>query len=379
MLKRPPLSLYIHIPWCVRKCPYCDFNSHAQKDGLPEQGYTEALLADLDNSLPKDENRPLESIFIGGGTPSLFSGNTFNHLLKGVQQRLQFASDIEITMEANPGTVEHDRFAAYREAGINRLSIGVQSFNNDHLTKLGRIHGRDEASNAVALAREAGFDNINLDLMHGLPNQSIEGAMSDLQQAIDLGVEHISWYQLTLEPNTVFHARPPVLPEDETLWGIQEQGQALLASAGFEQYEISAYGRGRQSRHNRNYWQFGDYIGIGAGAHGKLTDIESGLIQRHWKTRQPEKYLARTDSFISGERTLANDELPLEFMMNALRLNQGVPTAYFTERTGIELTAIETELKEGVSRDLLDADYLNRLRPTAKGRLFLNDLLSLFV
>ncbi len=379
MLQRPPLSLYIHIPWCVRKCPYCDFNSHASPAGLPEQAYTDALLADLDNSLPTGEDRPLESIFIGGGTPSLFSGETFTRLLNGVQERLVFLDNIEITMEANPGTAEHDRFAAYRDAGINRLSIGVQSFDNQHLKTLGRIHGRDEALKAIELARLAGFDNINLDLMHGLPDQSVAGAMSDLQQAIDTGVEHISWYQLTLEPNTVFHSRPPILPEDDDLWKIQEQGHQLLSEAGFRHYEISAYARGNQSRHNRNYWEFGDYIGIGAGAHGKLTDIESGTIQRHWKTRQPEKYLARENSFISGERTLTTDELPLEFMMNALRLNSGAPTTYFTQRTGLPLSVIEDRLLEGVREGLLEKDYQNRLQPTQKGQLFLNNMLSLFI
>ncbi|MFZ2320426.1 MAG: radical SAM family heme chaperone HemW, partial [Pseudomonas sp.] len=287
----PPLALYIHIPWCVRKCPYCDFNSHAAGPTLPEQEYVDALLADLDADLGRVHGRQLSSIFFGGGTPSLFSAAALGRLLAGVEQRIGFAADIEITLEANPGTFEQAKFQAYRQLGINRLSIGVQSFQADKLKALGRIHDGDEAIRAADMARAAGFDNFNLDLMHGLPDQSIEDALSDLRIAIAQQPTHLSWYQLTMEPNTVFWSQPPTLPEDDTLWDIQEAGQQLLAEHGYLQYEVSAYARaGRQAQHNLNYWSFGDFIGIGAGAHGKLSS-PSGQIVRTWKTRLPKDYL----------------------------------------------------------------------------------------
>ena len=280
----PPLALYIHIPWCVRKCPYCDFNSHAASPTLPEEEYVDALLADLDQDLHAVHGRELSSIFFGGGTPSLFSAQALGRLLKGVEQRIRFAPDIEITLEANPGTFEQEKFTAYRALGINRLSIGIQSFQEQKLKALGRIHNGDEAIRAAGMARQAGFDNFNLDLMHGLPDQSLDDALGDLRQAIAMKPTHLSWYQLTLEPNTVFWNQPPVLPEDDTLWDIQEAGQALLAEHGYAQYEVSAYAQpGRAARHNLNYWSFGDFIGIGAGAHGKLSHPD-GRILRTWKT-----------------------------------------------------------------------------------------------
>ena len=379
-LTLPPLSLYIHVPWCIRKCPYCDFNSHKATGPLPEQEYIHALLSDLSNELPLVQGRELHSIFIGGGTPSLLNPSAYKLLFAGIKQQVSFSSDIEITMEANPGTFEQERFNGFREVGINRLSIGVQSFHDVCLKELGRIHSGSEAIRAVSMARKAGFDNINLDLMHGLPKQSESMAMSDLQQAIDLAPNHLSWYQLTIEPNTVFWNKEPTLPEDDTLWAIQEQGQALLAKHGFEQYEISAYSQhGFQSRHNLNYWQFGDFIGIGAGAHGKLTNLSNGSISRNWKTRQPSAYLeaAKNQTFLAGCRELEADELPLEFMMNALRLQLGVPTDIYEQRTGLELPEIQPTLEKLKKLELLE-NTVSRIQPSERGSLFLNELLEYF-
>ena len=372
-----PLSLYIHIPWCVRKCPYCDFNSHQARDEVPEQRYIEALMADLDQELTLTDARECQSIFIGGGTPSLFSADGLQQILDGVRARLTLASDVEITMEANPGTFEQARFAGFRAAGVNRLSLGVQSFDNDALQALGRIHNASDAQSAFERAREIGFDNINIDLMHGLPGQTLELARGDLLKAIALGPEHLSWYQLTIEPNTEFHARPPNLPVDEMLWDIQEMGWQLLASAGYQQYEISAYARpGCRARHNLNYWQFGDYIGIGAGAHGKVT-ARSGEVMRRWKLRQPKAYMDATDK-LSGQQRVAREELPFEFMMNALRLHEGVPCTLFAERTGMPLAVIEPLIEQARNRGLL-VDDADTLAPTSQGRLFLNDLLAMFL
>ncbi|WP_242667278.1 radical SAM family heme chaperone HemW [Parendozoicomonas haliclonae] len=382
-LQLPPLSLYVHVPWCVRKCPYCDFNSHKADGVIPEELYVEALLQDLISELPAVQGRELQSIFIGGGTPSLLSPDAYQTLFDGMRQHLRFADDIEITMEANPGTFEQERFNGFRKTGINRLSIGVQSFHDSCLQELGRIHSGGEAIKAVAMARAAGFDNINLDLMHGLPGQDEAMAMADLQQAIELKPDHLSWYQLTIEPNTVFWSKPPTLPEDETLWSIQEEGQKLLAEHGLQQYEISAYSRtGRQSRHNLNYWQFGDFIGIGAGAHGKVTDLKRGVIYRNWKTRQPTAYLEagkliKEKPFQAGVRELETDELPLEFMMNALRLNQGIEAHLYSERTGLELSDIQFAISKLKSQELL-ADDNRRIQPTERGSLFLNELLEHF-
>lgn len=372
-----PLSLYIHIPWCVRKCPYCDFNSHQARDQVPEADYIAALMADLDQELALTDRRQCESIFIGGGTPSLFSADALQQILDGVRARLQLVDDCEITMEANPGTFEQARFAGFRAAGVNRLSLGVQSFDDSCLQALGRIHNSGDARSAFEKAREIGFDNINLDLMHGLPGQTLDLARGDLLQAIALGPEHLSWYQLTIEPNTEFHARPPQLPVDDTLWDIQEMGWQLLANAGFQQYEISGYAQpGRRARHNLNYWRFGDYIGIGAGAHGKVTG-RSGEIVRRWKLRQPKAYMEALDK-VSGSQPIAMDELPFEFMMNVLRLHEGVPARLFSERTGLPLSAIEPLLAQARSRGML-VDDPAVLAPTTQGRLFLNDLLALFL
>ena len=377
-MQLPPLAAYVHIPWCVRKCPYCDFNSHTSDSELPEDAYIDALIADLDEDLQYTHGRELTSIFFGGGTPSLFSAASLDRLLEAMQQRLSFAADIEITLEANPGTFEQAKFKDYRAAGINRLSIGIQSFNATHLKALGRIHDDQEALAAVDMARRAGFDNLNLDLMHGLPGQSLQQARADIDQAIALAPEHLSWYQLTLEPNTVFYSRPPVLPVEDVLWDIQEAGQARLAESGYAQYEISAYARdGHQARHNLNYWQYGDFIGIGAGAHGKLSHSD-GRIERYWKTRQPKDYLNPDKPFHAGSKELSAAELPFDFLMNALRLVDGVPSSWYSERTGQPLDTIAPLLDQAVQRGLLEP-WQQQLRPTEQGRLFLNDLLEMFL
>ncbi|WP_281645311.1 radical SAM family heme chaperone HemW [Parendozoicomonas sp. Alg238-R29] len=383
-LQLPPLSLYIHVPWCIRKCPYCDFNSHqadkAQNNEghLPEQQYVRTLLNDLTQEAEIVQGRELHSIFIGGGTPSLLSPESYEQLFSGLKEQLTFSSGMEITMEANPGTFEQERFNGFRNVGINRLSIGIQSFDDKCLKELGRIHSGDEAQRAMAMARAAGFENINLDLMHGLPGQSEAMAMDDLAKAIALKPEHLSWYQLTVEPNTVFWTKPPKLPEDDTLWSIQENGQAFLAKHGYQQYEVSAYSQeGKQSRHNLNYWQFGDFIGIGAGAHGKITDLTTGTIRRNWKTRLPADYLNPEKSFLAGERLLEKDELPLEFMMNALRLRNGVATELYEQRTGLPLKDLESSLIKLRSLELM-VNNPERIQPSEKGSLFLNELLEHF-
>ena len=374
----PPLSLYIHIPWCVRKCPYCDFNSHAAGPNLPESAYVDALLADLDADLQHVHVRPLTSIFFGGGTPSLFSPQALGRILAGVEQRIAFAADIEITLEANPGTFEQAKFSAYRQLGINRLSIGVQSFQQAKLTALGRIHDGDEAIRAADMARQAGFDNFNLDLMHGLPDQSIDDALFDLRTAIAQQPTHLSWYQLTMEPNTVFWSQPPQLPEDDILWDIQEAGLQLLDEHGYAQYEVSAYARdGQRARHNLNYWSFGDFLGIGAGAHAKLSS-PSGQIMRSWKTRLPKDYLDSSKGFLAGEKVLSADELPFEFLMNVLRLNDGAASQLFTQRTGLPLSLLAAARKSAEQRGLLLQDPA-RLTASREGQLFLNDLLQYFL
>jgi oxygen-independent coproporphyrinogen-3 oxidase len=373
----PPLSLYIHIPWCLRKCPYCDFNSH-QSDDIPERAYVTALIDDLSGELYGVQGRELQSIFFGGGTPSLFSGGAISDILGAVRQRIRFADDIEITLEANPGTAEQNKFSDYWAAGVNRLSIGVQSFDQRQLEKLGRIHSGNEASAAVGMAQKAGFSNINIDLMHGLPGQQEPQACEDLNRAMALGASHISWYQLTIEPNTAFYSAPPILPSDDFLADIQQAGETLLQQGGYRQYETSAYATaGKQSRHNRNYWLFGDYIGIGAGAHGKLTDAATGAIQRRWKTRQPNHYLDPEKAFCSGVKTLLGAELPLEFMMNALRLNSGFNSDLYRQRTGMDLTDIEPTLASLQQRVLLQRAS-GIIAPTELGRRFLNELLAAF-
>jgi len=374
----PPLALYIHIPWCVRKCPYCDFNSHTAGPFLPEEEYVDALLADLDQDLAHVHGRELSSIFFGGGTPSLFSADALGRLLKGVEQRIRFASDIEITLEANPGTFEQAKFSAYRGLGINRLSIGIQSFQEEKLKALGRIHNGDEAIRAADMARQAGFDNFNLDLMHGLPDQSQDDALGDLRQAIALAPTHLSWYQLTLEPNTVFWNQPPTLPEDDILWDIQEAGQTLLAEHGYAQYEVSAYAQpGKPARHNLNYWSYGDFIGIGAGAHGKVSHPD-GRIVRTWKTRLPKDYLNPDKAFKAGEKLVSLEEMPFDFLMNALRLTNGVTAELFPQRTGLSLDTLASARKQAEQRGLMDTDP-TRLVASPQGQLFLNDLLHYFL
>ena len=383
-----PLSLYIHIPWCVRKCPYCDFNSHAlrQSDELPERLYVDALLADLEADLPRVWGRRVDTVFIGGGTPSLFSPAAIDRLLSGVRARLPLRPDAEITLEANPGTVEQGRFAEFRAAGISRLSIGIQSFNEQHLQALGRIHGRPEAIRAAQSASQAGFANFNLDLMYGLPEQTPAQALDDLRTAIELAPSHISYYQLTLEPNTLFHRYPPALPDDDVLWDMQERAQALLAEHGYRQYEISAYARtdqpavDRRCAHNLNYWRFGDYLGIGAGAHGKLSDMAEGAVYRLWKRKNPRDFLnyAGQDTNLGGLNRLSEAELPLEFMLNALRLSDGWPLQLFQQRTGLELGAIQAALHEAETRGLLRLTA-DRAGVTELGQRFLNDALQLFM
>lgn len=378
-MSMPPLSLYLHFPWCVEKCPYCDFNSHPMREPPDQAAYVDALLADLDHDLPLVAGRTVQTIFMGGGTPSLFEPVLIARVLAGIAERLPLADDLEITLEANPGTVEAGRFAGYRSAGVNRLSIGVQSLDATKLQALGRIHGPAEAIAAARQARDAGFETFNLDLMFGLPEQTLPQALDDLGQAIELGAPHLSWYQLTLEPNTRFAHAPPVLPNDDLLWDMQEAGQQLLADAGLRQYEVSAYARdGHRCRHNLNYWGFGDYLGIGAGAHAKIT-LADGRIQRRWKQRHPQAYLsgAGTAAGISGERILTEKDLPVEFLMNALRLNEGVSRDSYTLATGASLADIAPLLTAAQARGLLTMNP-QRLAPTELGRRFLNDLLAIF-
>lgn len=366
------------MPWCVRKCPYCDFNSHAlTKNGIPEQDYINALLTDFQHELVKVQNRELKSIFIGGGTPSLLSPACYQTLLQELKKNISFSCNMEVTLEVNPGTCEHGRFQEYFEAGINRVSMGVQSFQDEKLQTLGRIHTADEAISAIKTLTKSDFNNVNIDLMHGLPNQSIDDALYDLTMAVELQPTHISWYQLTIEPNTLFYSQRPTLPSEDTLWAIQEAGQTLLAKCGYQQYEISAYCQtDKQAQHNLNYWQFGDYIGIGAGAHGKWSCEKSGNIHRNWKTRMPKDYLSRDKPFQAGEKTLTVEELPLEFMMNALRLHEGVHPEMYVKRTGLDLNTIETAWSRSREKELMVPEW--RLAPSEKGRLFLNDLLAFF-
>jgi len=388
----PPLALYIHIPWCIRKCPYCDFNSHQENNSIPEDNYVNALRLDLEQDQVLAQGRKLGSIFFGGGTPSIFSASAIAKILRNAETIIGFEDDIEITLEANPGTFEQEKFSGFRRAGVNRLSIGIQSFQNRQLELLGRVHNGDEALRAIDVARQAGFDNINLDLMHGLPEQNQNAALADLRQAIDLAPEHISWYQLTIEPNTAFYSSPPILPEEEILADIQDAGFDLLSASGYVQYEISAYARSQQyARHNINYWQFGDYLGIGAGAHSKITFPEINKVVRMWKTRLPKHYLGSVHSqhistnlaghqnnFGGGSDLLSPESLPLEFMMNALRLNDGVPRNLFFERTGLSFSNIEKEWSELISKGLVEPG-IDSICPTPLGRQYLNQLLQAFM
>lgn len=375
----PPLSLYIHIPWCVRKCPYCDFNSHSHRGALPETAYVQALLADLAAELEQVQGRRLTSIFFGGGTPSLFSGAAIATILDAVTQGISCEDELEVTLEANPGTLEQGRFRDFRNAGVNRLSIGVQSFNPHALGRLGRIHNADQAKAAIAAAHEAGFNRFNVDLMYGLPDQTLDKAIADVTTALAMHGGHLSHYQLTLEPGTPFDLRPPVLPDDELIWLMQQHCQTLLREAGFIHYETSAYALpGQPSRHNLNYWQFGDYLGIGAGAHGKLTCTDG--IWRYRKHAHPQRYLAQAASrdFIAERCRVEMTDLALEFMLNALRMTQGFSVKLFESRTGLAFA----EIAEPVSRAcaagllLLEDDWL---KPSVDGQRFLNDLLLMFM
>lgn len=381
----PPLSLYIHIPWCVKKCPYCDFNSHARNGALPVDAYVDALLADLDRDLREHaaavEGRPLHSIFFGGGTPSLFAPEAIARILDGAAARMSLPRDIEVTLETNPGTVEHGRFDGYLAAGVNRLSFGVQSFDDDKLRRLGRIHSAADAERAIREARAAGYSNFNLDLMYALPEQTLAGALDDIERALALSPTHLSHYQLTLEPNTLFAAKPPTLPDEDSAWDMQEACQSRLAEAGYAQYEVSAYARvNLRSVHNVNYWTFGDYLGIGAGAHGKLSDAGRGTIVRTTKLKLPRSYLeraAQAEAF-GGVAEVVASERPFEFMMNALRLNEGVDAALFAERTGLDAKAIEPRMRDGRERGWLHSDP-SCIVATELGRRYLNDVIGLFL
>jgi oxygen-independent coproporphyrinogen-3 oxidase len=376
----PPLSLYVHLPWCVRKCPYCDFNSYQARGAVPDEAYTAALLRDWRSELPLVQGRLIETIFFGGGTPSLFSGAAIARLLDGLAAEVGFAADIEITLEANPGAVDAARFAAYRRAGVNRLSIGVQSFRSAQLRALGRVHGAAEARSAVVTARAAGFENINLDLMYGLPGDDLAGALGDLEQALALAPAHVSWYQLTLEPNTAFERRPPQLPDDDFVAELERQGRALLAAEGYARYEVSAYARpGRRCAHNLNYWRFGDYLGLGAGAHGKVTLLDSQAIERRAKTRNPRTYLeqAGSQAAVTRERVTTPKQAALELLLNALRLVEGTSTELFVARAGQPIDNIEAARAIAVGRGWL-ADQPAALQATAAGFERLNRLLELF-
>ncbi|WP_426358156.1 radical SAM family heme chaperone HemW [Pseudocolwellia sp. HL-MZ19] len=390
MLQAPPLSLYIHIPWCVQKCPYCDFNSHALKHDMPEAEYVEQLIQDLDADIQrfKLSDRPLHTIFIGGGTPSLFSAGAIKSMLDQVLARFTHNADIEITLEANPGTVEADKFIGFFNAGVSRLSIGVQSFESDKLIKLGRIHDSQQAKSAAELATQCGVSSFNLDLMHGLPNQSLDNALYDLQTAIALNPTHLSWYQLTIEPNTPFHSKPPTLPADETLWDIQDQGVKLLEDAGYKQYEISAYSKPEyQCKHNLNYWRFGDYLGIGCGSHGKITDVEQQKIYRTIKVKHPKGYLDKTREHLDHLNEVDTNELPFEYMMNLLRLCDEFNLDDFEAHTGLSRNIILPTLKNAQQKGLLKAidatensiDDANTWQVTLLGHRFLNDLLEMFL
>ena len=379
-LQLPPLSLYIHIPWCVQKCPYCDFNSHAQKGAIPEQEYVHHLLADLTADLSRYQEsvqqRPLHSIFIGGGTPSLFSAENIAYLLHQIEQHIPFEPNIEITLETNPGTAEAERFLGYAQAGVNRISMGIQSFSDEKLQTLGRIHNAAEAKSAVGFARVSSLRSFNLDLMHGLPNQTLNEALDDLRQAIELAPPHLSWYQLTIEPNTMFAYRPPKLPDDDELWDIFEQGHQLLTAAGYQQYETSAYAKpGFQCQHNLNYWRFGDYLAIGCGAHGKLS-FPSGKILRYSKTKHPKGYMR--GEYLYEERDVSTEDRPFEFFMNRFRLLEAVPKNEFEQFTGLPLSAVDKTMAWALDQKFItETDRTWQI--TEHGKLFLNELLEAFL
>ena len=378
-----PLTLYVHMPWCVRKCPYCDFNSHQLKSARPDVSYIAALVRDFERELPRIEGRRIDSVFFGGGTPSLFAPEEFARFLREIRRRADLAGDAEITMEANPGTIERGRFAGYAQAGVNRVSLGAQSFAPRMLERLGRIHSPEDTERAVEELRAAHIENFNLDLMYALPEQTVEEALRDVALACSLSPAHISYYQLTLEPGTVFHSRPPPLPDEDTAWQMQTDGQALLAEAGFEHYEVSAYARkGARCRHNQNYWLFGDYIGIGAGAHGKLSIAVPQRILRTVKPKQPGEYQAQAsrgaDEAIGDCGAVQVRDLPFEFMLNALRLNEGFSDDCFETRTGLPMEGVRARLEGARLHGLLESVPAG-WRPTDLGRRFLNDLQAAFL
>ncbi|MCZ6828861.1 MAG: radical SAM family heme chaperone HemW [Gammaproteobacteria bacterium] len=378
-LQLPPLSLYVHIPWCVRKCPYCDFNSHQAEQVLPEQQYVAMLLQDLEQELELVQGRELHSVFFGGGTPSLFSGTGISEILQGIGSRIPLKTDAEVTLEANPGTAEAEKFHEFVAAGINRISLGVQSFNDNHLQALGRIHDSDQAQSAIELAQGIGLSSFNIDLMHGLPGQSIADARCDLQLAAAYRPPHISWYQLTIEPNTTFYKKPPRLPAESVLADIQDQGEAILDTEGYRQYEVSAFARnGYRCHHNLNYWQFGDYLGIGAGAHSKLTDLSQAQVLRFSRTRLPANYMAlQSGSFRVSQRVLTQQDLVGEYMMNALRLADGFELCDFTARTGLTTKVLNPPLHSLLEKKLLQLDQ-SRVSATALGRRYLDSVVAEF-
>lgn len=378
-----PISLYIHLPWCIKKCPYCDFNSHAQKQALPEKDYVHAVICDLQQDLKWLQGRRLRSVFFGGGTPSLFSGDALNTILNAIRQNMDCDSDIEITLEANPGTFDQQHFEDYFTAGINRLSIGVQSFQNEKLKALGRIHDQQQVIDALESLKKIGFKNFNIDLMFALPNQTIEDALFDLKTALSFSPTHLSWYQLTLEPNTYFYRYPPPLPDDDESWDIQKAGHELLKQSGFSHYEVSAFSLNHlESRHNLNYWLFGDYLGIGAGAHSKLTHLDTGNVTRIIKTKHPTDYLRhyqhREINFVMEHKQVLKQELPFEFMLNALRLNRSIPLQLFEERTGLSTDVLSKGLDRAQQKGFL-VIWENEIIKTELGRNFLDDVVKLFL
>ena len=381
LITLPPLSLYIHIPWCVKKCPYCDFNSHKSPDVLPENDYIDALIRDLEQEVPYIWGRTIKTVFIGGGTPSLFSAKAYDRLFSSLRALLPINHNAEITLEANPGTFEQERFADYLSLGINRLSIGIQSFNNDSLQALGRIHDGQQAIRAVETAHKVGFENFNLDLMFGLPHQTEKTAREDIETAIALEPAHLSYYQLTIEPNTLFHQQPPTLPDDDPIFDWQIDSQHRLRKAGYAQYEVSAYAKNKkQCQHNVNYWQFGDYLGIGAGAHGKISDAAKQSITRRSKQKQPQAYIgsAGTEKSILTNEIITTKDIGFEFMLNALRLTDGFPTPLFYQHVGLPISHIEKALQKAELQELVTWD-IHRICPTEKGQRYLNSLIELFL
>ena len=381
LLRNPPLSLYVHMPWCVRKCPYCDFNSHAVSDELPADQYVKALVADLERDLPMVWGRPVQSIYFGGGTPSLFSAGQIASFLSDARARLELRPDIEITLEANPGTIERDSFTAYAQAGINRVSLGVQSFDDDMLKSIGRIHGSCEIEQSLLSLDAAGISNFNIDLMYALPGQSADQSKRDIELAIDAGPSHISFYQLTIEPNTAFAAQPPRLPVDDIAWNMHQTGLDSLELNAFTQYEISAFAKsGMQSRHNMNYWRFGDFLAVGAGAHGKITSAAGGCVRRFSKHRHPKRYLhgLESDDWYAETRVMSDEELVFEFFLNQLRLRDGVIIDDFTSRTGLAWNVVEKRVDRAVEKGLLEFRHA-RIKPTELGWKFVNDIQQIFL